>query len=133
MLIDNNKCFACGQNNSHGLKLQFKYSSDGKKVSTTFLPGSKYQGWKDMVHGGIIVTLLDESMAKAALKKGVHVLTGEITTKFKNPAKINEPLRCEAEIDTVKKKILYARGTIYKESGDIVALATSKMFIISNS
>jgi uncharacterized protein (TIGR00369 family) len=133
MLIDNNNCFACGKENAHGLKLQFNYSPDKGKVETTFIPDSKYQGWKDMVHGGIIVTLLDEVMAKAALINGYIVLTGEITVKFKNPAKVNEPLSCEAEIESVKKKIIYARGVVYKKNGEVVAMATSKMFITSGS
>jgi uncharacterized protein (TIGR00369 family) len=131
MLIDNNKCFVCGQKNKDGLKLQFRYSPDGGKVETRFVPDAKYQGWKGVLHGGIIMTLLDEVMAKAAVKKGFNVLTGEITTKFKNPARVMEPLRCEAEIEAVKKKVLYARAAVYKENGTIVAQATSKMFITS--
>ncbi len=133
MLIDNNKCFACGNDNPDGLKLKFIYSPDGKKVKTTFVPDAKYQGWKDVVHGGIIVTLLDETMAKAAVKKGFRILTGEISAKFKAPAKVNEQLCCEAEIEAVKKKILYVRATVYKENGSTVASATTKMFITSGS
>jgi uncharacterized protein (TIGR00369 family) len=133
MLTDNDKCFVCGMKNPYGLKLQFTYSPDGSMVETTFIPDEKYQGWKDMVHGGIIVTLLDEIMAKAALKKGFNVLTGEITAKFKNPAKVNEPLVCKAEIESVEKKILYVRGSVHKKNGTAIATATSKMFITSGS
>jgi len=95
MLIDNNYCFACGKENPDGLQLEFKYSDDGSKVETTYIPPEKFQGWKGIVHGGIITTLLDEIMAKTAIKNGYQVLTGEITTRFKNPAKTLEPLRCE--------------------------------------
>ena len=87
MLIDNNYCFACGSKNPDGLKLEFKYSDDGSKAETTYIPPEKFQGWKGIVHGGIITTLLDELMAKAAINKGYQILTGEITTRFKNPAK----------------------------------------------
>lgn len=131
MLIDDKKCFVCGQNNPDGLKLQFSYSPDGSKVETTFIPDTRFQGWKNMVHGGIIVTILDEVMAKAAAKNGFKVLTGEITAKLKSPAKTKEPLRCIAEIEAVKKKVLYAKATAYKENGTVVARASSKMFIIS--
>ena len=71
MLIDNNKCFVCGQENTDGLQLKFSYSSDGGKVETRFVPDAKYQGWKEVLHGGIIMTLLDEVMAKAAAKNVV--------------------------------------------------------------
>ena len=129
MLIDNNYCFACGSNNPDGLKLEFKYSEDGGKAETTYIPPEKFQGWKGIVHGGIITTLLDELMAKAAIKNGYQVLTGEITTRFKNPAKTLEPLRCEAEIEKANKKILYVKGTAYNKEGDIVAESRSKMII----
>ena len=129
MLIDNNYCFACGSKNPDGLKLEFKYSEDNSKVETIYTPPEKFQGWKGIVHGGIIITLLDEVMAKAAIIKGHHILTAEITTRFKSPAKTLEPLRCEAEVEAEKKKLLYVKGTAYNKEGGIIAEARSKMII----
>ena len=114
-LEDNKCCFVCGHDNPEGLKLQFHYQENGKKVETTFVPPKKFQGWKDLVHGGIIVTLL---------------LTGEIQARFKNPARVLEPLRLEAEIENVRRKIVYARATAYRQDGTVVAEAKSKMFLI---
>ena len=129
MLIDNHRCFACGKENQDGLQLNFKYSEDGSKAETTYIPPEKFQGWKDIVHGGIITTLLDELMAKAAIKNGYQVLTGEITIRFKSPAKTLEPLRCVAEVEKAHKKILYVKGPAYNKEGDIVAESRSKMII----
>jgi uncharacterized protein (TIGR00369 family) len=112
------------------LQLQFLILDGGKKVATTFVPPKKYQGWKDLVHGGIIVMLLDEVMAKAAHHSGYSVVTGEIQARFKNPARVLEPLRLEGEIEAVKKKIIYVRAAAFKEDGTIVAEAKSKMVLI---
>ncbi len=131
-LTDNNQCFACGHENKSGLKLLFSYSRDGEKVSTTFTPDARFQGWEGVVHGGIIVTLLDEVMAKAALHKGFTVITGEISTKFKAPARIREQLRCEAEIESVSKKIIYTKATAYNNENTVIAQASSKMFIAAS-
>ena len=128
-LEDDKCCFVCGHDNPEGLKLQFHYQ-ENKKVETTFVPPKKFQGWKDLVHGGIIVTLLDEVMAKAAQRSGYSVLTGEIQARFKNPARVLEPLRLEAEIENVRRKIVYARATAYRQDGTVVAEAKSKMFLI---
>ena len=129
-LEDNKGCFVCGLDNPEGLRLQFRSLDGGKKVETTFIPGPKYQGWKNVVHGGIILTLLDEVMAKAAQYSGFHVLTGAIEARFKTPAIILEPLRLEAEIESVKKKVVYAKATAYKEDGTIVAQAKGKLVLI---
>jgi len=129
MLIDDQKCFACGKENPDGLQLEFTYSNDGNSVKTTYVPPDKFQGWAGIVHGGIITTLLDEVMAKAAVHKGYRVLTGEITTRFKTPARTREPLLCTARIEQAGKKLLYVSGTAYNPNGEIVAQARSKMII----
>ncbi len=133
MLTNDDRCFACGAQNPDGLRLEFTYAPEGAKAQTYFVPDRKYQGWQDIVHGGIIMTLLDETMAKAAVHGGFSVLTGEITAKFKNPARIMEQLRCEAEIREIKKKVVYASAAVYAANGTIIAEATAKMVIAPNT
>jgi len=131
MLISDGRCFVCGRDNAGGLRLEFSYSQDGLSAETTFVPQEQYQGWQGITHGGIIITVLDEVMAKAAVHKGYAVVTGEITAKLKNPAKVMEPLKCRAFIEDVKKKIVYARAVASREDGTVVAEATAKLVIIS--
>jgi uncharacterized protein (TIGR00369 family) len=127
MLTDNDNCFACGSKNAGGMQLSFSCSDDGQTVETTFVPGEQFQGWAGIVHGGIIVTLLDEIMAKAAVHRGLTVLTGEISARFRAQAKVGEPLRCTGKIDTVKKNIIYASARILSGSGSLVAEGSAKM------
>ncbi|MCX8043964.1 MAG: PaaI family thioesterase [Desulfobacterota bacterium] len=129
MLVNDDACFACGQNNPYGLHLQFSCADDTGKVSTIFVPNKTYQGWKDIVHGGIILTVLDEAMAKAAGERGYHVLTGQIQAKFKAPARVQQKLVCEAEIVDVKRSIIYARSRVVTDGGIVIAEATAKMVI----
>jgi acyl-coenzyme A thioesterase PaaI-like protein len=130
MLEDNHGCFVCGMNNAEGMKLQFQTLDGGKKVTATYVPPEKYQGWQGVVHGGIIATLLDEVMAKAAQKSGYHVVTGELHTRFKSPAKVLEPLLLTAELESVKKKIIYVKATASREDGTVVAEAKAKMVLV---
>ena len=75
LTVDNNRCFACGTENEAGLKLQFSYSDDDREAETRFLPNMCYQGWKDLVHGGILMTLMDETMAKVRAAAGIEPAT----------------------------------------------------------
>lgn len=127
-LRDNNRCYACGRSNPHGLQLSFSTDGDGR-TTTRFTPDERFQGWEGIVHGGIIVTLLDETMAKAAAAQGYRVLTGEVTARFRKQAATGAALRCEATVDSVKKGVLYASAAAYNPSGTLVARATSKMVI----
>ncbi len=129
ILSDNKKCFVCGIDNSFGLKLSFCDRSAGSGVETVFTPDERYQGWEGIVHGGIIATLLDEAMAKAALSRGLNVVTAEINIRFKKPAHVMEKIICTGEIETVKKKIVNAKAKVIDPQGKILATATSKMFV----
>ena len=68
-------CFGCGKKNPFGLRLKFK--RDGKSVRTEYTPGEYYQSWPDIIHGGIIVTMLDEAMGHATLMNSGMSLSGD--------------------------------------------------------
>ena len=62
-------CFVCGDKNDIGLKLDF-YEKDGK-ARAEFTPEKKFEGYKDILHGGILSSLLDEVMIKSILANHV--------------------------------------------------------------
>ena len=130
MLNTDGRCFVCGRDNAGGLRLDFSFSEDGLSAETSFVPGEQYQGWQGIVHGGMIMTVLDEVMAKAAVHKGYSVVTGEITVKLKNPAKTGEPLRFRGTVENVKKRVVYSSATAIREDGAVIAEATAKLVII---
>jgi uncharacterized protein (TIGR00369 family) len=129
LTVDNNRCFACGTENESGLKLTFSYGDDERTAETRFVPDVRYQGWKDIVHGGILMTLMDETMAKAAVRSGLSIVTAEMTTKLKKPARIGSTLICSAQVEDVRKRLVYARASIQDESGSVIAEATGKLMI----
>ena len=89
-LIDDHHCFACGSENARGLLIDWKI--DGRTTSGEFVPGKHFQGWKDIVHGGIIATLLDEAITRLAWVVCGGALTAEMTVRYLAPAKVGEKL-----------------------------------------
>ena len=118
--MDNNPfCFACGPDNEWGLKLKFK-NIDGKAVAE-FTPDPHYQGYRDIVHGGIITTILDESMVYAAIFRGEYVFTAKIEVRFKKPMPVGEKYTVEAEVLKIRRNLVDARAKILDKDGKIVA------------
>jgi len=115
--------------NESGLRLSFTYGDDGCTAETRFVADAAYQGWKDLVHGGILMTLMDETMAKAAVHAGLSIVTAEMTTKFKSPARVGTLLICSAKIEDIRKRLVYARTSIRSEDGSVIAEATAKLMI----
>ncbi len=116
---ENKLCFACGKKNEWGLKLSFK-NLNGKAI-TEFTPDFHYQGYKETVHGGIISTILDESMVYAALFKGKEVVTAKLSVRFKNPMLLKGKYRIEAEVINIKRNIVNTRARIFDRDRNIIA------------
>jgi acyl-coenzyme A thioesterase PaaI-like protein len=129
-LEDNDMCFACGKGNENGLQLDFSFSEQEKRIETTFVPSDTYQGWKGVLHGGIIATLVDESMAKLAQRLGYRVLTASLDIRFKKVAKTSDSLHVSAEIAKHSKKLLYARALATRGDGGVIAEAKARLMIL---
>lgn len=124
-LIDDSHCFVCGKDNPAGLKLH--WVTDGRRTEATFTLGKAYQGWKDVVHGGILATVLDEAMTRLAWQVlGGGVVTAEITVRYKKPARVGERLTVRAELEDAKGRLVPARADIRDAGGALIAEATGK-------
>ncbi len=124
-----NMCFACGQKNPIGLKLNFDW--DGKAARAEFTPNEFHQGWSGLVHGGIISCLLDEAMSYAALFEGVNTITAKMQTRFRHPAQIDEPLIITASLTKKTRKLAQAKAEISLKDGTPVADSIATMFIFN--
>jgi uncharacterized protein (TIGR00369 family) len=119
-------CFVCGDKNDIGLKLDF-YEKDGK-ARAEFTPEKNFEGYKDILHGGILSTLLDEAMIKSILAKEILTVTSQIEVKFKTPAIIGQKLIIVGEITGERGRLILTEGKVFKEDGTVIAEARGKFF-----
>jgi uncharacterized protein (TIGR00369 family) len=124
-LSDDGYCFACGKKNSSGLRLDFR-TEDGKAVAE-FVPSKIHQGFKDIVHGGIIATVLDEAMVKVALSRGIKVLTAEIAVRFRSTLSVGDSSIVEAEVVKIGSRLIETAAWIRKSDNTVVAEAQAKL------
>ncbi len=124
-LIEDGHCFACGKKNDAGLGLEFRHS-DGRTISE-FIPRKAHQGFMDIVHGGIIATVLDEAMVKRVLSEGMEAMTAEISVRFRSPLFVGERATVEAEIKNAGKRLLETSARMIKGDSTVVAEAEAKL------
>nr|MCU0248270.1 PaaI family thioesterase [Bryobacter sp.] len=79
-------CFACGQDNPEGLKLRFQRGEAGV-MRAEWRPGPLLEGFRGIVHGGVVSTALDEAMSKAVAASGVEALTAELRVRYRQPVR----------------------------------------------
>jgi acyl-coenzyme A thioesterase PaaI-like protein len=91
-------CLLCGQNNKRGLKLDFRPTDDGG-IETSFECSKTLQGYKDIIHGGVISALLDSVMTNCLFAHGIKAFTAELNTRFLTPVRTKGAVTLRANIE----------------------------------
>lgn len=124
MELDNDEmCFVCGKRNPDGLRLDFHLEGE-RGVRTSFTPPKKFQGWRDLVHGGIIATILDEVMVNVVYLRGSPAVTGRMALRLRRPARVGERLTFRAEIVKETGRAAEVRARAELDDGTLIAEAT---------
>ncbi|HEX2172918.1 MAG TPA: PaaI family thioesterase [Dehalococcoidia bacterium] len=115
-------CYGCGQANPHGLRLRFE--TVGDTVETTFTPEAAHQGYPGLLHGGVLYSLLDETMGWAATLQRTWVMTGRLEIRYLSPAPIGRPIRVTARVTRRRGRALEISGEAQVDGGPPVARAS---------
>lgn len=126
-----NLCFACGQDNPIGLKLQFIEESG--VIKGQFTPDKLHQGWSGVTHGGILYTLLDEAGGYAITHAGLNCVTAKSEVRFNSLAPVNEPLQISAQITKTTSRLVETEATLSRQDGSIVAKNLSLWYIVGKA
>lgn len=134
-VVDDHFCFACGGANPDGLRLRFEYPEPGR-CRAEFVPARKFQGWQDILHGGIIAALLDEGFAHAlggaTRGSGMSAVTAEMTIRFKKPAAIGKKLILEGWVVDRERRVVRCESVLRDESGTEIAAGEGKLIVVKS-
>jgi len=125
---DDQNCFVCGRKNAAGLQLEFVHNGKTGETEARVAFPVQFQGWRSTVHGGLLATVLDETMIQAAGAAGVKCVTAEITVKYRKPAMTGEPCQASAKVLETRGRIVFAEARICDAQGQVLAQATGKLF-----
>jgi len=122
-------CFGCSPGNNIGLKLTFE--EDDEKLYATWQPDPLFQGYLNVLHGGIIATLLDEAGAWCVyVKAGTSGVTASLTVRYLKPVYINKgPLSVEAMLVARGEKSALISASLFDGEGKRCAEADLDYFI----
>jgi len=111
--------FRCGIDNPVGLKLKF-YTDDQGRCIARFRPGPEHQGFPGQLHGGIISTLLDETMGRVLTYRNVWAMTGRLEIKFARPVPLDQELTVVGELTRSRSRAYEAKGEIRLPDGTVL-------------
>jgi acyl-coenzyme A thioesterase PaaI-like protein len=122
---DTHNCFACSPVNASGLQMKF-FTDDKRVYAKVTIPGHM-GSWNRIAHGGIVTTILDETMGWA----GIYLLeqltlTKTMTIDFEKAVMVGEELRCEAWVqERTGKREAIIKAAIYNADNELCAQSNS--------
>ena len=127
-------CFVCEPANPHGLRVPFFHDDEAAVVVAEFTLGAEHSGAPHYVHGGVLLAILDEAMAWAAIALAERFAVVQSTaTTFDRPVRIDEPHRVEASVSDRTDTAVTARASVADAGGRTCAEARARLVVMSSA
>ncbi len=118
-------CYVCGPDNASGLQLDFHQRASSIEAPFTF--AEEFSGAPTYVHGGIIMAVLDDAMAWAAI--AIHEkfsVTASFESRFLRPVRTGQPHIVSATTEPMGSDglTMSMTGQVVRSDGRVCAEAT---------
>ncbi len=120
-----NDAVVAGPANPMGLGAQHWYEDDVAVMEVTI--GRAFEGAPGRSHGGILATLVDETMGYVLARHAIFALTGWLRIDYRDAAPIGVPVRARAWLEARDDRKLTIRARI--DAGEIHVADGEALFI----
>lgn len=121
-------CFVCGNDNRNGLHAAFQTNGNLMCSFGSVLLGETFQGWGQIVHGGILAALLDEACIYAVMPLGQQAVTAELQVRYRKPVPCGQTVTLFGEVIKHRRHVVTARSRLAL-AGEIYAEAEARLFL----
>jgi acyl-coenzyme A thioesterase PaaI-like protein len=118
------ECFVCGESNPAGLHAHFSLGDTPDEMRGRFTPDGRYQGYPGRIHGGVVASVLDETLGRAVALHGAWAFTARLEVRYRRPVPVGAALEVSARQVRDRGRFVEARGEARLPSGEVVAEAT---------
>ena len=125
------QCFGCSPNNDIGLCLQFW--DDGEYVIAKWIPRKSLEGFRNVLHGGIQATLLDEIASWVVQTRCKTVgVTSSMEIKYRCAVLVSDgEITLRARIKEAGTRIATIEAELLGSNGNLCASAVVKYFLFN--
>ncbi|MFO7707399.1 MAG: PaaI family thioesterase [Desulfobacterales bacterium] len=110
-----------------------RFFSDEQVVYSRVTVPEHLCGWSNIVHGGVLTTILDEIMSWSAIYLLKRIaLTHSINVEFVKPARVGHELRAEGRVKQTNGRYdAVTEGLLIDASGEVCARARATFKVFS--
>ena len=123
-------CVVCGKGCAIGLGLDFVVQADGS-VRAEFACSKAYEGYRGILHGGVISSLLDGAMTNCLFAHGIVALTAELVMRFRHLVATDMPVSVVGRIIRSTVPLHFMEAQLVQD-GVVMAVAKAKFMEIKS-
>ena len=130
-----NHCFVCGPSNPGGLQVRFRLEENSGELicRAEFTPGPTHVGYSDMLHGGILYSLLDDVMANWSFLQGLRAHTARCEVRYRDAVPMGVSLMLEGRLLRRRGRMLEMQGKAYRADTKALAATAKARFMLPTS
>ena len=99
-----------------------------------FTPGPTHVGYSDMLHGGILYSLLDDVMANWSFLQGLRAHTARCEVRYRDAVPMGVSLKFEGRLLLRRGRMLEMQGKAFRaDTGTLVASAKARFMQTGDS
>ncbi len=115
-------CFGCSDRNDSGLQMEFY--EEGEYIISKWQPKADFQGYFDILHGGIQATMIDEiSSWVVFVKCKTAGVTSSLNVKYKRPVYVNKDgtITLKAKLSRMRRNIAIIKVSLFDQEDRLCA------------
>jgi acyl-coenzyme A thioesterase PaaI-like protein len=86
-------------------------------VTAQWTPTHDWEGFENIIHGGIVSTVLDEAMSKAVVLANCEALTGELRVRFRRHLVPGVTMQIRGWVAARRKRLIETEATLTGSDG----------------
>jgi len=123
-------CFGCSPTNPYGLQMEF--FKNGDEIVCKWNPYEHFQGFHDILHGGIQSTMMDEIASWVVFVfLDTAGVTYELNTKFRKPVQVSRGIvTVRAKLVRQEKRVAEIEARLYDGAENLCSESRVNYFVL---
>jgi uncharacterized protein (TIGR00369 family) len=129
--LEGYNCFGCSPDNSSGLQLSF--TEEGDELVSVWTPKTYFQGYQNILHGGIQATLMDEIASWVVyVKLDTSGFTSNMNVRYLKPVYASDTkLTLRASVKELRRNLADIEVSLFDSNQILCAKAMITYFTFS--
>lgn len=125
----NYRCFGCSPDHDHGLQMTFFEDENG--VVCKWQPNTEFEGYHNVLHGGIQATMLDEVACWVIYVKAKTAgVTADMNIRYRSPVYLDKgDITITAKIIETNRRIITVKAELFDSENNLCAEADVRYFV----